>query len=180
MSDLPTKKRQEYSAGGCVYRQTPDKKIEWLLGLHSGYQKWVLPKGMIESDESALETARREVLEETGIDALVVDEQPVMIDQYQFQAIYKNSTEDTSLRRVRTYQENLDELTDTESLIEVEKTVKFFLMEYQAGDVEDHDWEMKQVVWLEFDQAYQRLEFEAEKAALLESRNRLKQRLQAD
>ena len=64
--------KQEFSAGGVVYRKLQDKFV-WLVGLHSGYHKWVLPKGMIEVGETQAQTALREVKEETGIVAEICD-----------------------------------------------------------------------------------------------------------
>ena len=68
--------RSEYSAGGCVYKQrTADsgqRTVKWLLGKHSGYHKWVLPKGLIENGETAEATALREVEEEMGVKAKIV------------------------------------------------------------------------------------------------------------
>ena len=45
-------------------------KIGWLIGKHSGYHKWVLPKGLIEKGEKGYETAVREVQEEMGKELL--------------------------------------------------------------------------------------------------------------
>ncbi len=57
---------EEISAGGVVYRQMGDD-CEFLIGKHSGYHKWVLPKGLVEKGESYQETAAREVMEEVGV-----------------------------------------------------------------------------------------------------------------
>jgi len=56
--------KTEYSAGGIVYKQ--DNGIQMLLILDS-YGKWAFPKGHIESGENIMNTALREVSEETGI-----------------------------------------------------------------------------------------------------------------
>jgi 8-oxo-dGTP pyrophosphatase MutT (NUDIX family) len=59
----------EKSAGGIVYRRR-NKEIEILM-LAWKNAKWdteyVLPKGHIETDETAMETALREISEETGL-----------------------------------------------------------------------------------------------------------------
>jgi 8-oxo-dGTP pyrophosphatase MutT (NUDIX family) len=57
-------------AGGVVYR--PGKSIEYLQVQSSNKKEWVLPKGHIEAGEDMRETAVREVLEETGCWARVV------------------------------------------------------------------------------------------------------------
>ena len=60
-------------AGGVVYR-VKDATLELLL-VSSRYDKsiWVLPKGHIEPGESSDETAVREVFEEAGVTARVVE-----------------------------------------------------------------------------------------------------------
>ena len=60
-------------AGGIVYR-LKDATLELLL-VSSRYDKsiWVLPKGHIEDGESTDETAVREVFEEAGVTARVVE-----------------------------------------------------------------------------------------------------------
>jgi 8-oxo-dGTP diphosphatase len=60
-----------YAAGGLVWKQTPDgKKIAVVY--REKYNDWSLPKGkMEEMDRNLEETALREVLEETGVEAII-------------------------------------------------------------------------------------------------------------
>jgi 8-oxo-dGTP pyrophosphatase MutT (NUDIX family) len=58
----------ERSAGVIVFRQLSDKPIEYLL-LDYG-RHWDYPKGHVENDETDEQAARRELTEETGIDAI--------------------------------------------------------------------------------------------------------------
>ena len=128
--------RREISAGGAVYRKT-DKKILWLVCKHSGYKKWVLAKGRIDGQDTMKETAVREVEEETGVRAKIVGKvRPV--EKYTY-----------TLKGERIF-----------------KIVEYFLMEYVAGDTADHDWEMEEVEWLKFDEAYKRLDFPGQKQVL--------------
>jgi len=55
----------ETSAGAIVYTVREGVVHVLLLQAKSGY--WTLPKGRVEPDESLIEAAKREVLEETGI-----------------------------------------------------------------------------------------------------------------
>ena len=55
------------SAGVAVIRRDQN---EWRLLLLRAYQYWDFPKGRVEAGETALEGARREVAEETGITEL--------------------------------------------------------------------------------------------------------------
>ncbi len=60
-------------AGGIVFRRDADA-IRYLLVTAKNQDKdWVLPKGHIESGESPRETAVREVLEESGVRARVIE-----------------------------------------------------------------------------------------------------------
>ncbi len=153
--------KHEFSAGGAVYTKENDS-ILWLVGLHSGYHKWVLPKGMIEVGETQAQTALREVFEETGVHATIIDENPIHVESYDYQADY---SEDPIAaggveRRVMIYQESGGKQ------VWVKKTVTFFLMEYESGDIADHSWEMEEVLWLPYEEVLQKLAFTGEQKAL--------------
>ena len=60
----------ETSAGGVVLR-TIDRVVHALV-IRDPYKKWGLPKGHAEDGESPVETALREVHEETGLDDLTL------------------------------------------------------------------------------------------------------------
>ena len=60
-------------AGGVVFRRDPDNVRFLLVTAKNQTKEWVLPKGHIEEGESAPETAVREVLEESGVKARVVE-----------------------------------------------------------------------------------------------------------
>lgn len=55
------------AAGALLWRESLDRKVEIALIHRPRYDDWSLPKGKIESGESAIQCAYREVLEETGI-----------------------------------------------------------------------------------------------------------------
>ena len=173
--------RREFSAGGVVYKmpetrsQTPEtryQKPEILLGKHSGYHKWVLPKGLIEKGERGWQTAIRETEEEMGVKAKLVSDKPIHRETYFYVADFKKPLSeetiqfaqvrkrDQSTRRVVTYQEEGGGKT------KVFKTVTFYLMEYVSGDPADHGWEMSQAGWFEYNEALKILAFEGEKEAL--------------
>ena len=54
------------------------------------------------------------------------------------------------------------------------KIVQYFLMEYMGGDIADHDWEMEEVEWLEFEEADKRLEFAGQKRVLKQAQEMVK------
>ena len=60
----PSRGRREVSAGGVVFRRTPDGPEFALIRAHG---RWGFPKGNIEKDETPEVTALREIAEETGL-----------------------------------------------------------------------------------------------------------------
>ena len=134
------KTKREYSAGGVVYKKE-NHKLYFLLGKHSGYHKWVLPKGLIDPGEKAENTAVREVEEECGIKTKIIAKIPGP-ERY----IY------------------------TMNGIKIFKLVRYFLMEYVSGDIANHDFEMEAVEWLPYDEAQQKLNFHGAQQVLEKAR----------
>lgn len=60
----------EKSCGAIVYRKSHGN-TEILLIKHVNSGHWSFPKGHVEGDETELETAKREIMEETGIDVIL-------------------------------------------------------------------------------------------------------------
>lgn len=130
----------EFSAGGIVYkpiRQAQGKKdILLLVAQHSQHHGWVFPKGLIGDHvkgEKKEETAVREVKEETGIEATILQAfEPVTY-------WYKFNNE------------------------KIKKTVYYFLMEYRGGDTRLRDHEMENVEWVSIDKVEARLTYKSDK-----------------
>lgn len=57
------------AAGAVVFKRSRDQPF--FLIIRDGHGNWGLPKGHAEEGESPLQTAKREVAEETGLDRLV-------------------------------------------------------------------------------------------------------------
>lgn len=60
----------EKSCGAVVYRKYHGN-TEILLIKHVNSGHWSFPKGHVEADETEVETAKREIMEETSIEALI-------------------------------------------------------------------------------------------------------------
>ena len=59
------------------YRKLPEKKLQILLirrGGHPYMNKWALPGGFVEPDETTEQAAKRELLEETGVDNIYLEQ----------------------------------------------------------------------------------------------------------
>lgn len=140
------KTKREFSAGGAVYKKD-GAKILWLVCQHSGYHKWVLPKGLIDPGEKTEETAIREVEEECGIKTKIVAKIPEP-EKY----IYTMNGE------------------------KIFKLVQYFLMEYVTGDIANHDFEMEAVEWLTYDKALGRLNWHGAKEVLTKAKKLLEEK----
>lgn len=155
---------EEVSAGGVVRRSSDGK---FLLGKHSGYHKWVLPKGLVEAGESYINTAIREVEEEVGARAKIVGIAPIKtIEYYYFADLEKKLGKDAkggmSERRVGKYQEEGGVKT------RIHKKVIFYLMELEE-DLGQAGWEMEERKWVSYQEGIELLAFETEKEVLKEA-----------
>jgi 8-oxo-dGTP pyrophosphatase MutT (NUDIX family) len=139
MTRFPT--RQAVSAGGLVVAERDDGPWVVLIAHRStgGALQWTLPKGGLEDGEALEEAAVREVREETGLDAEVVDTLGVV--DYWF--VWRPD-------RVRYH-----------------KFVHYFLMRHLGGDMAARDDEAEDVVWLPFDAAIERLSHPNERALVV-------------
>lgn len=81
MTAHPRKAREEVSAGGIVFRRSPEG-LRVLL-IRDSYQNWGFPKGHLEAGESPDVAAVREVGEETGLEGLTL-QAPIDVIDWQF------------------------------------------------------------------------------------------------
>jgi 8-oxo-dGTP pyrophosphatase MutT (NUDIX family) len=123
---------REFSAGGVVVRRMRGRPYVAVVRVRD--QILALPKGHPDGDESAEEAARREVREETGIEAEVVER-----------------LGDVKYWYVRGGER-------------VMKIVAFFLFRYRSGSVEDHDHEVEEALWIPLEEAPRRLAYKSERA----------------
>ncbi|HLB61104.1 MAG TPA: NUDIX domain-containing protein [Patescibacteria group bacterium] len=140
--------KREFSAGGIVYKHQRKAKSEqritkWLICQHSHHKGWVFPKGLIGDtidNESREDTSVREVKEETGIDAEIVHEAPIVTKYW--------------------YQFNKEKIF---------KTVYFYLMKHKGGDFKDHDHEMMDVKWVTEEEVKKTLTYNNDRKAFEEA-----------
>ena len=124
--------KREFSAGGIVF----NNKGQILLTQHSQNKSWGFPKGIIDPGQTTKEAALREVKEEGGVEAEIIDK--VGYSKY----VYTWEGE------------------------KIFKVVTMFLMKYLSGDIKDHDFEVMDSGWFEPEEALKKLTFPNDKSLL--------------
>ncbi|MHC2993556.1 NUDIX hydrolase [Pontibacter sp. HJ8] len=134
---LPT--LEQISSGGLVFRNT-SAGVEVALISVGKPARWQLPKGIVDPGETPEVTSVREVQEEAGITATLLEK----IDMIEYWYVGNKGTQ-----RVRFH-----------------KFVHFFLMQYQSGDISKHDWEVNEARWASLPEAKRMLAFKSERLVL--------------
>ena len=133
-----------FSAGGIVIRKDKDgPKV--LVTQHSGHKGWDFPKGHREIYESEEQTALREVEEEVGIKASIIEKAG------QTQYFYYEEGE------------------------RVLKTVVFYLMKYLGEGEASTAFEVSAKIWLPIDKVEERLTFKDTKQLWLKVKPKIAQ-----
>jgi 8-oxo-dGTP pyrophosphatase MutT (NUDIX family) len=123
----------EFSAGGVVVRGDDVAVIVPVKRGSHGNRVLGLPKGHPDGHETAEQAATREVAEETGVTAELIE-----------RLGETNYTYERKGRRVA-------------------KRVVFFLFEYRSGDLADHDHEIEDARWMPLKEAARSLTYPGER-----------------
>ncbi len=124
--------KREFSAGGIVF----NNKGQVLVTKHSVNKHWGFPKGLIDPGETTEQAAIREVKEEGGVVAEILDK--VGYSKY----VYIFNGE------------------------KIFKAVTYFLMKYVSGNLEDHDDEVGELDWYAPEEAIKQLSYSQDKVLL--------------
>ena len=133
------KNKVEISAGGIVYKRLKSGVV-WLIGQHSKHKGWIFPRGLIGDNverETMEKAALREVEEEGGVKAKIVDDKKTIKIEYLYRL--KGTL--------------------------VIKTVYYYLMEYTSGDPKNHDWEMSDAKFVDTNEVRETLSYKSDKQA---------------
>ena len=130
---MPTGAGSEFSAGGVVVRDGECIVIVPTRRAADGSKVLALPKGHPDGAESAADAALREVREETGVDATLVEKLGDIRYWY--------------MRGGR----------------RISKVVSFFLLDYVSGELEDHDHEVEHAEWIALEDAARTLTYKGER-----------------
>ena len=139
--------KDQVSAGGVAFRQAKTNLELTIVSVRPSL-RWQLPKGIVDPGETPAETAVREVREEAGVETELV----ALIDtvEYWYQRVQ--------------YGERL----------RYHKFVHFYLLRYQAGDIQDHDHEVAESRWVSFQEALDMLAFKSERGVVEEAQKMIK------
>jgi 8-oxo-dGTP pyrophosphatase MutT (NUDIX family) len=124
---------REFSAGGVVVKDGACVVIVPTRRAANGQKVLSLPKGHPEAGESGADAALREIREETGVEAQLVDKLGDV--RYWYQRDGKR----------------------------IAKVVSFFLFEYVSGDLDDHDFEVEEARWMALEEAERTLTYRGER-----------------
>jgi 8-oxo-dGTP pyrophosphatase MutT (NUDIX family) len=132
-TEVPEAIKHDFSAGGVVIRGEDVAVIVPVKRGQDGQRVLGLPKGHPDPGETPAQAARREVREETGLDAEPIEELGEI--RYWYRG-----------KRAR-----------------VHKRVVFYLFEYRSGDVADHDSEIEEARWMPLSEAARALTYAGER-----------------
>lgn len=136
-SDKPRVVTQDQvSAGGVAFRRAK-KNLKLVIVSVKPSLRWQLPKGLVDPGETPEITAVREVREEAGINTELL--QWIDTVEYWYQRVQYGKH------------------------IRFHKFVHFYLLQYLDGKVEDHDHEIEEARWVDFDEAMEKLAFKSER-----------------
>jgi 8-oxo-dGTP pyrophosphatase MutT (NUDIX family) len=125
--------KREFSAGGVVVRDGEVVVVVPVKRDFEGNRVLALPKGHPDGDETPEAAAQREVREETGVEAELIERLGDVSYRYQRRGC------------------------------EVAKRVTFYLFRYRSGDVADHDSEIEEARWMRLEDAAQALTYAGER-----------------
>ena len=142
---LGGQKSEQHSAGGILVKKRGNRPQICLLSKRGG-RVWALPKGRVQPGETLEQTAEREILEETGHRAQVLEKLDVI--EYCF-----------FLKENQTF---------------YQKTVTFYLMSLVEENAQARDDEADSVGWYDVGVAKKKLSYLNEKKTLSKAESLLK------
>jgi mutator protein MutT len=141
--------KDQISAGGVAFRRSGAEVQVAIVSVKPSL-RWQLPKGIVDPGETPEFTAVREVREEAGIETEIL--RLIETIEYWYQRVQYG-------KRIRYH-----------------KFVHFYLLQYQSGDVANHDHEVEESRWVSFEEAIEMLAFKSEREVVEKAQEILKKR----
>jgi 8-oxo-dGTP pyrophosphatase MutT (NUDIX family) len=138
----PSADEREFSAGGVVVRKFRGRPYIAAVRVKGG-EVLALPKGHIDPGETPAEAATREVREETGVHATLIEK----------------------LKDIRYWYVRGGK--------RIFKQVSFFLFRYRSGSLSDHDHEVVSAEWVPLDEAPKLLSYRGEREVADAAKSRI-------
>lgn len=137
---------KEPTSGGIIFRHNKNEELEILL-IQDTKGRWTIPKGHIEPGETAKQTARREIAEETGL---------TDVDVLSW------------LGKIHFRYRRVDEL--------ILMTTQIYLVRARGDgeNIQKEDW-MKNIKWFSFNKALDLIEYEDIGTLMLLAKKRIRQ-----
>lgn len=135
--------KDQVSAGGVAFRRAK-KKVKLAIVCVKPSLRWQLPKGIVDPGETPEFAAMREVREEAGVETELLE--LVETVEYWYQRVQYG-------QRIRYH-----------------KFVHFYLLQYISGDVKNHDHEIAEARWVDFEEALELLAFKSERGVVEKAR----------
>jgi 8-oxo-dGTP pyrophosphatase MutT (NUDIX family) len=133
----------ELSAGGAVVHDSDVIVVVPVKRDANRRRVLALPKGHLDKGETDEAAARREVAEETGVNAELIDKLGDVEYSYERRGVRRN------------------------------KRVAFYLFEYRSGSLDDHDHEIEDARWMPLAQAANALTYAGEREIVRRAMSRL-------
>ncbi|MGO9959255.1 MAG: NUDIX hydrolase [Solirubrobacteraceae bacterium] len=133
----------DFSAGGVVIRGDEVAVIVPVKRAADGSRVLGLPKGHPDGDETPAQAATREVAEESGVVAELVDE----LGEVAYRVQRRDGPAD--------------------------KVVRYYRFRYVSGDVSDHDHEIEEARWMPLTQAAEELTYPGEREMVKRALSRM-------
>lgn len=138
----------QVSAGGVAFRWR-DVEPEVVIVRVKPKMRWQLPKGIVDEGETPQVTAVREVREEAGVETELI--RLIETIEYWYRSVKYGKP------------------------VRYHKFVHFYLLQYESGEVSDHDQEVEEARWVSIDEAIDLLEFKNEREVVEKARRMIQE-----